>query len=1448
MSGRQAQRRKKQAKGKRLKNQTQTSRTKSKRRKSRPSREYQDNEREVQLLLENTSLSIDSSPQSRHADELVRSLDFFCRNNEEELIQTASSATRKLKLKREHIQRQRDSYEGSIDENAEEAEEDASQDDLTSADTQDDDASSGSEHTASAASTQQREHTASTYIQVDEDVLVRLRAADKFMQDPTLLFKPGTTLMPDIALAARTAEDAGKLKSLRANTCRMLNRYQAERRARDEPVCKELVEQLKRVQSGASLYMKDRTLYRSFCTHKFHTIFCEPTRQPDEIPTRKFVRIYLKELLFTAHPHLLEEHRISNELEELYEQYAHRQQERVCEKLRAQLQTERRVVNELLQRESNSSAELELASTKERRARKLEQQLHGVRALRNTLYEEEARSKRLLKDILDIWVRLKQLRKTQAYQSTRFKLRIRVEEDATNAAAESHRWAERFETDLNEIYREELEIYYRAKRLWKSRDRKADLAELPVKPRKPDITQLSTELRAKLAECLCAPGEPKIHVQLHRVCNEEFYNLPGLRRLKSFFMKIYFDGEFVSATRSYRIEPDLRLPMNEVFGVFLERRMPRDIRVALYEKFRLHAARKVVDIQVPVPHALQTADTEEQRVTFDTQKLPKVSGRLTIRFQCEEQTDFGARWHVPSITTAAASLTSSPSNRARARKWQAEHLLAEFDENVSHVDEDETTTEAAEPTERSLTEPIRTCTFEEELLQFCAVEELENNRRYKLLRSRYLKNDARTRDLRFIAPLDNELEFDWPDKEEAVIEAGDWMDAIDLHKHEGKKYLKELYEAIRSQCARLSTAAASVEQLLIGDVPASWSTFFQALSLIFNPKRTLRAPLSQQPVVTHALSLDMNACQNFRIVLNVVRATGIPVRMPSSADSESKERSNESPNMFVSQLYKYSNVRPFIALSYKDKFCRSLTVEGSNPTWNEQLILELSGSLADLREDLKISLFDEVVENHVNEDLSVRNMDIYQRIQTNWLGEYRFPIHALLSQQKVCRMSHTQFDSQLAAIYFIFLGFQLEGVLELNTPKVLLGYKQPTLEHITSQADVNITIEQFPEIKETVRLWYYMSIEPHITLPRLNTACLECAELKEVRRQLQQWCLQVQELRPQRYIEPLVCTAEGKRVCLTRLLEPVPLPLETSEHQLELVCRFVAQLNVLKGFDPCASFEGIWLNNQCVLDTNWGTVKDLGVLLCNFLLSIGLSCWLVLGFAAAYGECAFVLFRSEEGELLLIDPYTAKRYGTRDVFCPLYKICLVVAQDNLYCNIQAESRVTMTNYNFNDASFWLPAFSKRNPAPLGGVQKLNYSYQLSCNTFELKRNIERKVMKKINSWRAMRKTIWNRAFQPRLQSILQNLEQFCTSGNGSYAEAKYADQIAAEFPNYKIYGYALNFPYTNLTSISERIKSTGIHLNTDKRVEFCLATHIHIYPNDVLSVWIFLISVIPNRF
>lgn len=94
----------------------------------------------------------------------------------------------------------------------------------------------------------------------------------------------------------------------------------------------------------------------------------------------------------------------------------------------------------------------------------------------------------------------------------------------------------------------------------------------------------------------------------------------------------------------------------------------------------------------------------------------------------------------------------------------------------------------------------------------------------------------------------------------------------------------------------------------------------------------------------------------------------------------------------------YSNVRPFVTLSYGQRLCRSRAAEGSNPTWNEQLQLQLTGEPSELRDDIKISLFDELIEQQYTDEAA----DLYQRLQCNWLGEYRIPIRSLLTNRKVC--------------------------------------------------------------------------------------------------------------------------------------------------------------------------------------------------------------------------------------------------------------------------------------------------------------------------------------------------------------------------------------------------------------------------------------------------------------
>ena len=59
-------------------------------------------------------------------------------------------------------------------------------------------------------------------------------------------------------------------------------------------------------------------------------------------------------------------------------------------------------------------------------------------------------------------------------------------------------------------------------------------------------------------------------------------------------------------------------------------------------------------------------------------------------------------------------------------------------------------------------------------------------------------------------------------------------------------------------------------------------------------------------------------------------------------------------------------------------------------------------------------------------------------------------------------------------------------------------------------------------------------------------------------------------------------------------------------------------------------------------------------------------------------------------------------------------------------------------------------------------------------------------------------------------------------------------------------GYPLHFPYANILHIVTSIERTGLHLTEDRRVEFGLAVFVYPYPNDVVSVWVFLVTMIPK--
>lgn len=62
----------------------------------------------------------------------------------------------------------------------------------------------------------------------------------------------------------------------------------------------------------------------------------------------------------------------------------------------------------------------------------------------------------------------------------------------------------------------------------------------------------------------------------------------------------------------------------------------------------------------------------------------------------------------------------------------------------------------------------------------------------------------------------------------------------------------------------------------------------------------------------------------------------------------------------------------------------------------------------------------------------------------------------------------------------------------------------------------------------------------------------------------------------------------------------------------------------------------------------------------------------------------------------------------------------------------------------------------------------------------------------------------------------------------------------------QVTGFPIHLPYSDIQHIVSTVERTSIHLCEDQKVEYALAVYVHPYPNDVLSVWLYVASLVPK--
>ena len=54
-------------------------------------------------------------------------------------------------------------------------------------------------------------------------------------------------------------------------------------------------------------------------------------------------------------------------------------------------------------------------------------------------------------------------------------------------------------------------------------------------------------------------------------------------------------------------------------------------------------------------------------------------------------------------------------------------------------------------------------------------------------------------------------------------------------------------------------------------------------------------------------------------------------------------------------------------------------------------------------------------------------------------------------------------------------------------------------------------------------------------------------------------------------------------------------------------------------------------------------------------------------------------------------------------------------------------------------------------------------------------------------------------------------------------------------------------PFNNLENIIETLRATGVHAQDTSDIEFALAVYVKAYPSSILSVWVYVASLIRIR-